>query len=49
MRALPLIGKRTFMMLIGLVVAVLFFAWFDGGEEPLHQIEQPIPLPETSE
>ena len=29
-----------------LAVAVLFWAWWDGGEQPLRPIEQDIPVPE---
>jgi hypothetical protein len=29
--------------------AVLAWAWWDGGREPLHPIEQEIPVPEGVE
>lgn len=28
------------------LLALLALAWFDGGEEPLNPIAQPVPLPE---
>jgi hypothetical protein len=30
------------------VVAVLAFAWIDGGREPQRMIEQPVPLPKDA-
>ena len=32
-----------------LVVLLLAYAWWDGGEEPLHPISQPIDLPENAQ
>ena len=29
---------------LGTVVAALALAWFDGGEEPLHAISQPVEM-----
>jgi hypothetical protein len=29
------------------VVAVLAYAWIDGGREPLHEISQPVAVPQT--
>ena len=36
------------MMLAGGFLVLVFAAWFDGGEEPLHAIEQDIPVPDTA-
>lgn len=27
------------------VVLLIVLAWFDGGERPLRQIEEPVPVP----
>ena len=32
----------------GLVLAILLFAWIDGGEEPLRPIVQQVELPERA-
>jgi len=32
-----------------IVVLLLAYAWWDGGEEPLHSIEQPIEAPEAAQ
>lgn len=32
-----------------LLVVLLMLAWFDGGEEPLHPIAEPITLPEQGQ
>ena len=38
--------KRTLTIIAIVVIAVLSFAWIDGGREPQRMIEQPVPLPE---
>jgi hypothetical protein len=38
--------KRILTVLAVIVVAVLAFAWIDGGLEQQRMIEQPVPLPE---
>ena len=38
--------KRTLIVIAIVVIAVLAFAWIDGGREPQRMIEQPVPLPE---
>nr|WP_279323136.1 hypothetical protein [Altererythrobacter segetis] len=38
--------KRILTVLAVLIVAVLAFAWIDGGREQQRMIEQPVPLPE---
>jgi hypothetical protein len=38
--------KRTLTLLAIILVAVLGFAWIDGGREQQRMIEQPVPLPE---
>lgn len=41
-------ARRRLLLALGGVVAVLLIAiaWFDGGEEPLHPIAEPVVLPE---
>lgn len=34
--------------LVGVVLAVLGWAWRDGGREPVHTIVQPVPVPENA-
>ncbi len=38
--------KRTLTFIIVFVLAVLAFAWLNGGRQPQRMIEQPVPLPE---
>jgi hypothetical protein len=38
--------KRTLTLITLIVVAVLAFAWIDGGREQQRMIEQPVALPE---
>ena len=40
--------RRIVVIVIGLVLAVLLYAWIDGGEEPLRPISEPVPLPERA-
>ncbi|MEZ5743265.1 MAG: hypothetical protein R3D89_05935 [Sphingomonadaceae bacterium] len=40
--------KHVLAVLLVLVIAVLAYAWIDGGREPLRDISQPIPVPETT-
>ena len=35
--------RRLWLVLMGMILAI---AWFDGGEEPIRQITQPIAVPE---
>lgn len=44
--AVPLPGVKALMWL-ALGAGILALAWFDGGEEPIHQITQEIPVPEA--
>ena len=37
--------SRFAKIAIAALVLVLFLAWIDGGEEPLHSIVQPIAMP----
>jgi hypothetical protein len=40
-------GRRRILTIFALiVVAVLAFAWIDGGRETQRMIEQPVALPE---
>ena len=38
--------KRTLTIIAIVIVAVVAYAWIDGGREPQRMIEQPVPLPE---
>jgi hypothetical protein len=39
-------GRRIGWIAAALLVALLVYAWIDGGEQPLRPIVQPVPLPE---
>ncbi|UVI39139.1 hypothetical protein [Qipengyuania spongiae] len=41
-------GRRVVITLALVLLAILFLAWFDGGEEALHPIEQEVALPEKA-
>ena len=41
--------KRILAALVLIVVAVLAFAWIDGGREEPRLIEQTVELPENAE
>lgn len=45
---MPLTKQQIGLLAGGLVVAVLLYAWIDGGQEPLHPISQPVALPESA-
>ena len=38
-------GKRFWLVLAAFVALVFVYAWVDGGEEPLHDISQPVAVP----
>lgn len=38
-------GRRFWMVLAAFVVLVFIYALIDGGEEPLHEISQPVTVP----
>ena len=40
--------KRILTVLAIVVVAVIAFAWIDGGREQQRMIEQPVSLPESA-
>jgi hypothetical protein len=40
--------KRILTLLVVLIVAVIAFAWIDGGREQQRMIEQSVPLPENA-
>ena len=41
-------GRRRGRIAAAVVVTILAYAWFDGGEEQQHPIEEPVAMPETS-
>lgn len=41
-------GRRVVITLALVLLAILFLAWFDGGEEALHPIEQEVALPKEA-
>jgi hypothetical protein len=41
-------GKRM-GWIVALVIALLVYAWIDGGEEPLRPIVEPIAAPENGQ
>ena len=50
LEAAPAPRARRWPWMAGLAVAALLaLAWFDGGEEPLHPIAEPVSLPEQSQ
>jgi ferric-dicitrate binding protein FerR (iron transport regulator) len=44
-RPLRLQPRRAAVVVLALVAGLAALAWFDGGEEPLHPIAQPVELP----
>ena len=42
-------GRRIAIGLAVLALAVLAYAWIDGGREPLRDISEPVPVPEEFE
>jgi hypothetical protein len=38
--------KRTLTVIAIVIVAVVAYAWIDGGREPQRMIEQPVSLPD---
>jgi hypothetical protein len=41
-------GKGIVAVLVVLAVAVLAYAWIDGGREPLREIAVPVAVPESA-
>ncbi|MFT4027360.1 MAG: hypothetical protein QM676_11240 [Novosphingobium sp.] len=41
-------GKRVAVGLAALLLAVLVYAWVDGGREPLRDIAVPVAVPEPA-
>ena len=41
--------KRIALLVLLLLAVLVIYAWIDGGEQPLHPIAQPIPLPGQAE
>jgi hypothetical protein len=37
--------NTVLLALVAAVVAILAYAWIDGGREPLHQIVEPVAVP----
>jgi hypothetical protein len=43
-------GRKRILTALGLtIVAVLAFAWIDGGRETQRMIEEPVPMPEGAQ
>ena len=42
---LAIMGNRWTLALVMLLLTVVIFAWYQGGEEPLRTIEQDVPMP----
>lgn len=42
-----LLRRRTWSIAALGIFVLLTLAWFDGGEEPIHPINQEIPVPEA--
>lgn len=42
-------GKRMGWIAGALVVLLLIYAWIDGGEEALHPISEPVPVPQGAQ
>ena len=42
-------ASRIGWIATGVVAALLVAAWADGGEEPLHEISEPVVLPGAGE
>jgi len=40
--------RRIILIPSIIVLAILAWAWIGGGREPLHEITQPIPVPERA-
>jgi len=39
-------GRRTVITVVALpIIAVLGYAWVDGGRQPLRDIDQNLPIP----
>jgi hypothetical protein len=41
-------GRWVLAGLIAAVLALLTYAWIDGGREPLREIVVPVPLPDSA-
>ncbi len=42
---LAMTGRRMGWMAAALIALVMAYAWFDGGEEPMRPIAEPIDVP----
>lgn len=40
------VTRKHAVVAAGLVLALLLYAWVDGGKEPIRPISEPVPLPE---
>ncbi len=45
----PARRKLTIGLAVLAVVVLLMLAWFDGGEEAIHPIAEPVALPEQAQ
>ncbi|MFO6447085.1 hypothetical protein ACLBKU_08050 [Erythrobacter sp. NE805] len=48
-RVPPARRKLTIGLMVAVPVLLLAIAWFDGGEEALHPIAEPVVLPEQGQ
>lgn len=42
-------GKGIVAVVAALILALLVYAWIDGGREPLREIVQPVAVPESAQ
>lgn len=40
-----MIGRKMTLVLVALFCIIVFAAWYNGGERPMHMIEQPVSVP----
>ena len=41
-------GRIALIVILVLAIVLLGWAWLDGGREPLHEIAQPVAVPESA-
>jgi hypothetical protein len=42
--------RKTWLLtgLVAVILAILIYAWIDGGREPLREIVVPVPVPDRA-